>query len=174
MLAAAAVIAGLAVAACGPEHASAPVATPAPGPACGGDHLLQDPTLGWAFCYPPTWKFLERTQSSDTPRGVDVTLDISDAVAQGSEQGQVGFVIIGTYDRGSATSLSGWLAANGLGDLQLEPISWGDAQQAAEARGTTRRFALTPHSVVELDVRAGASQVDVQFATRLSTWRFTY
>src|SRR5919201_6883720 len=41
-----------------------------------GDHAYDDAKLGWAFCYPGTWRFNERFQRSDAPLGTDATFDV--------------------------------------------------------------------------------------------------
>lgn len=163
----------------GQSTASMQAASPAPRaepatPTCAvDDHLLQDRVLGWAFCYPTTWRFFVRSQTSQTPKGVDLTLDISDAGASGDEKGQFAFVIIGTYERAHSASLQDWMSANHVAG-QLDPITWGDALEAGQVHGTNRLFALTPHQVVELDIRAGRSRIGQQLADRLATWRFSY
>ncbi len=141
----------------------------------GDDHGFEDAQLGWSFCYPATWRFLERVQRSDSPPGTDVALNITD-VSTGPDSGKFAFLIIGTYDRGSSSTLKDWLAVNLRIQPQLEPIAWGNAQEAVRISGQSKRFALTQHHVVELDPRSGAGNLDLEaaLAPRLRTWKFIY
>src|SRR5919109_100334 len=103
-----------------------------------GDHAYDDAQLGWAFCYPGTWRFNERFQRSDAPAGTDATFDVvnepacaSPEIAGGRpvcppDSGLFGFMIVGTYQRGTATSLADWLKAAEPGDTDTEPITWGN------------------------------------------------
>jgi hypothetical protein len=144
-----------------------------------GDHGYQDPQFGWGFCYPATWKYIERTQGVDAPKGVDLTFDITclsqcRASTPSAESGNnlFGFMIVSTYERGGATDLTGWANANlRPKPVTLESISWGGATEAVRLPDG-RRFALTPHYVVALDVRSGLLDVEDEMASRLGTWKF--
>jgi hypothetical protein len=153
-----------------------------------GDHAYGDAQLGWAFCYPGTWRFNERFQRSDVPAGTDATFDVINEPPCASppeagarpvcppDSGLFGFMIVGTYQRGSAASLADWLKASAPGDSATEPISWGNAVEAVQVKGTTRRYALTQHQVVLLDLRSGAGNLDLDAAMsgRLSSWNFSF
>ena len=153
-----------------------------------GDHAYGDAQLGWAFCYPGTWRFNERFQRSDAPPGTDATFDVvneppcaSPSVPGGRpacppEAGLFGFMIVGTYQRGSANSLADWLKASEPGDAATEAITWGNAVETVRVKGTTRRYALTQHQVVLLDLRSGAGNLDLDAAMsgRLQTWKFSF
>jgi hypothetical protein len=154
--------------------------TPAPEPSIrtegqdvkcpNGDHGIDEVQFGWSWCYPPTWKFQERLQPTTHPAGVDATFDIVNDVPAGQPgSGDFGFLIVGTYEIGTATDLKSWVAANIGSDQQLTVISWGNAKQAAvDDQG--RRFALTGSHVVEMDVRGQA--ISAEMAKRLDTWKF--
>ena len=45
-----------------------------------GDHGYSDAQAGWGFCYPPSWQYRIRAQSSQSPdpRELDITFDITD------------------------------------------------------------------------------------------------
>ncbi len=143
------------------------------------DHGIDEVQLGWGFCYPATWKFRERVQPTQQPPGVDATFDIVVAPPTGrpqADQGLFAFMIIGTYDAGGSSTLKEWAAKN-IGEVTLNPISWGNAREAAEVSGERpTRIALTAHHVVLLDIRAGAGNLDLdqEMAKRLGTWRFDY
>lgn len=133
------------------------------------DHGLFEAGFGWSFCYPGTWKFQERLQPTAAPRGVDATFDITNAAPQGSPgSGDFGFMIISTDEIAGAIDLKSWVAAN-IGPVTLTPIVWGDAKEAA-IDSTGRRFALTAHHVVGMDVRGDA--IGAEMAKRLVTWKF--
>jgi hypothetical protein len=172
-----AVLAGL-LAACAPALPS-PVPTPshqAPLESCAkGDNPWVEQTLGWAFCYPGTWHFRERLQTTDAPSGLDATFDITDFV-QGPDSGKFGFMIISTDNRGGAATLADWVGKNLGPTVQLQPISWANSVEAAQEVGGDRRFALTAHQVVVLELRSGAGNLDLEGAmsARLSTWKFLY
>ena len=158
-----------------PQAAATP--TPARQSSCAqGDQALEEPVLGWSFCYPATWVSHERDQSTDSPKGVDATFDITDT-AKGANNGLFGYMIISTDDRAGATDLQSWVAKNIGADVKLQPISWGNALEAAqETGGDGRRFALTQHQVVTLELRSGQGNLDLEAAmsARLGTWKFTY
>ena len=42
-----------------------------------GDHAFEDIQAGWGFCYPASWRYLERSQSIASPPGLDLTFDIT-------------------------------------------------------------------------------------------------
>ena len=151
-----------------------------------GDHGFEDSQAGWGFCYPGTWKYQERSQGSTSPPGLDLTFDITDIPCTSPtgasarpvcspDAGLFAFMIISTYERGGATSLSDWVQANLHPPLTMTPISWGNADEAGRL-SDGRRIALTPHHVVILDIRSGQGQLDLeaQMSARLSTWMFTY
>jgi len=143
-----------------------------------GDHGYSDVQAGWGFCYPATWQYRIRAQSSQSPdpRELDVTFDITDvpctvaspapgqatprAVCFG-DAGLFAFMIIYTFDRGGAPNLVAWREANpkiassarvaSLGD----PIKWGNAVEAAKL-ADGRRIAMTPLHVVILELRSGS------------------
>lgn len=134
-----------------------------------GDHGIQEVQFGWSWCYPGTWKFQERLQPSQLPKGVDATFGVVNDLPRGTAgSGDFGFMIIGTYEAAPGT-IADWVAANiGSGET-LTPVSWGNATSAVQDQ-QGRRFAITPHHVVELDVR-GAAIADAM-GSRLSTWKF--
>ena len=156
----------------GAPRSTAPpqVSTQGAGTACdAADHGLFEAGIGWSFCYPGTWKFQERLQPTTSPKGVDATFDITDASPRGSPgSGDFGFLIISTDQIAGAPDLKTWVATN-IGAVTLTPISWGNAREAAvDTAG--RRFALTAHHVVEMDVRGDA--ISAEMAKRLVTWKF--
>jgi hypothetical protein len=146
---------------------------PAPKASCnGGDHELTENEIGWAFCYPAGWKFLERVQGSDAPAGVDATFDVTDTSLPTLPYG---FMIIGTYDRGTSSTLHDWLIANVDPKVSAEPIRWGNSVEAVYVPADATRYALTAHHVVTLNMKSGAGNLDLEaeMRTRLSTWLFT-
>ncbi len=143
-----------------------------------GDAAEVEEQFGWGFCFPETWRALGgmHTQNTDQPKGVDAVFDITD-YAEGPTNGLFGDMIISTDERGSAASLQDWINANIGQGLQLQPIQWGNAVEALqEVGGENRRFALTPHHVVILELKSGQGNLDLEgaMAPRLPTWRFTY
>jgi len=164
-----------------------PSATPGPSPTlqtqagpikCAtGDHGLNEVELGWGFCYPGTWKYRERLQNSDHPTGVDATFDIVNASGTpGPSEGLFGFMIIGTYEKGTSATLEDWAKAN-LGDgLDLAPISWGNATSAFVVNGAHQRIAMTAHHVILMDIREGQGNLALsdEMGSRLTSWRFDY
>jgi hypothetical protein len=160
-----------------------------------GDHGFSDSQVGWGFCYPSTWRYNEKSQASSTPLGLDLTFDITDipcveaSAAPGGppvapvcspNAGLFAFMIISTYERGSSTSLTGWVQANGkdvaIGPAAvLSPIPWGDATEAFKL-DDGRRIALTAHHVVILDMHSGQGHLDLEaeMSTRLNTWKFIF
>ena len=153
-----------------------PTKPPAAVARCSGDdHSLEEISLGWSFCYPSRWHYREKFQPSNAPRGVDTTLDVVVvSPTPGPDQGEFGFMIIGSYERAGAADLPGWLATNVGDGLILEPISWGNSQSAVKVEGQTRRFALTADRVFELDVHQGDGNLalDSAMAQRLANWHF--
>ena len=136
----------------------------------GTDHGIEEVQFGWSWCYPSTWKFQERLQPTQQPVGVDATFDIVNDLPAGQPgSGDFGFLIVGTYQIGTAGDLPAWIAVNiGAGE-QLTPISWGNAKDAQQdAQG--RRFAQTATHIVEMDVRGGS--IATEMGKRLATWKF--
>ena len=171
-----AVLAILPLAGCslGPTAKPAPaptVATEGQGLKCsGGDHGIQEVQFGWSWCYPATWKFQERLQPTSQPKGVDATFDIVNDLPRGQVgSGDFGFLIVGTYQIGTATDLGAWITANIGADEQLTVISWGNAKDAQQD-GQGRRFALTATHIVEMDVRGNS--ISAEMGKRLATWKF--
>jgi len=82
-------------------------------------------------------------------------------------------MIISTYERGTSTDLTSWIAANQLPASNLESIAWGNAVQAA-LLPDGRRIALTPHHVVILDLHSGVLDLESAMSARLDTWKFTF
>jgi len=60
--------------------------------------------------------------------------------------------------------------------IQLKPISWGNALAAAQDPATGKRYALTQHQVIVLELRSGQGNLDLEgaMASRLDTWKFVY
>jgi hypothetical protein len=193
----AALVAVIAVAGCQPT----PTARPVPSVAqiggdlkCpSGDTGLNDDQAGWGFCHPLAWKYLERSQSSLNPRGLDLTFDITfvpnppvacPSPSPGASprptpspcSGDFAFMIISTYERGAAPDLAGWQRTNLPSPPATgESIAWGNALEAQKLEDG-RRIALTPHHVVILDLHSGQSRLNLEFemSSRLNTWKFTY
>jgi hypothetical protein len=173
----------LAVAGCQPGSGSHPVPSVAQIGAdlkCSpGDHPFEDPQLGWGFCYPKTWEYIERAQALSAPQGVDLTFNITCLSAcRAATPGAAGnnlfaYMIVSTYKRDGAADLAGWAAANlSPPPTQLEPISWGNATEAGELPDG-RRLGLTPQLVVILTVRSGTLDLEGEMASRLDTWKFS-
>jgi hypothetical protein len=154
-----------------------------------GDHGFEDAAAGWGFCYPATWKYVEKAQGTSNPTRLDITLDITDVpcvvsspVAGASPRpvcsanaGLFAFMIISTYERGSAPDLVSWMQGNLSPTPDRQAIVWGNALEA-DRLGDGRRIALTPHQVVIMDLRSGQGQLDLEAAlsARLNTWKFSY
>ncbi len=184
-----AALALLAFAGCQPANGPRPVpSVPQIGAdlKCGqGDHGYEDPQAGWGFCYPGTWRYTERAQSSQSPVGLDLTFDITyapptPAPCGGSRPagsspcpGDFAFMIVSTYERGTATDLAGWVSDNLKTTSQLQSIEWGNAQQAARFQDG-RRIALTPHHVVIMDLHSGLLDLETEMGARLDTWKFSF
>jgi hypothetical protein len=150
------------------------------------DHAIEDIQAGWGFCYPGTWRYVERSQSLQNPPGLDLTFEITDipctVVPSGSlakpscavDAGRFGFMIISTYERGSSANLVAWEQANMKTVPTSEAIKWGNAVEAAKL-SDGRRIALTEHHVVILDLsRNGLLDLELQMSSRLNTWKFSY
>lgn len=155
-----------------------------------GDKGFSDDEAGWGFCWPNTWKYTERSQGNTAPARLDLTFDITDVpcvpgspVAGSTPRpvcspgaGLFAFMIISTFERGSATDLASWIKANLPGPvLDQTVIQWGNATEAGRLTDG-RRIALTAHHVVIMDLRSGLGQLDLESAmsARLDTWKFTY
>ena len=186
----AAVVALVALAGCQPAPTTRPVPSVAQ---IGGnlkcssqDHGFEDLQAGWGFCYPGTWRYQERSQSSQTPPGLDLTFDITDIPCTSPtgasarpvcspDAGLFAFMIISTYERGGASSLAAWQEKNLASPPPGESIVWGNALEATKL-DDGRRMALTPHHVVILELHSGQGHLDLesQMSSRLHTWKFTY
>lgn len=164
-----------------------------------GDHPFEDIQAGWGFCYPGTWKYNVRANTSASPRGLDIGFDITDVPCtspspvpgQGSPRpvcsagaGLFAYMIISTYERGDSTSLAGWIQTNlsfttatgaRVPGPAFQPIAWGNAVEAGRFKDG-RRIALTEHHVVVLDLRAGSGNLDLEsnMSVRLDTWKFSF
>jgi hypothetical protein len=154
-----------------------------------GDHGFEDQQMGWGFCYPNTWRYVEKIQATDAPAGVDLTFDItclsdckpncpSPAADQPSAQclpqdGLFGYMIISTDDRRQAADLAGWVRSNLPTATLADPFDWGNAVEAVQL-ADGRKLALTPHNVVILDVHMSNLDVAGEMGSRLDTWKFSY
>ncbi len=150
-----------------------------------GDHGYEDQQAGWGFCYPAGWRYVERSQAIQSPPGLDLTFDITDAScaspASGStgapqcspDAGLFGFMIISTYERGNAPDLTSWINANLSHPPATETISWGNSLEAVKL-ADGRRVALTQHHVVILELHASPLDLETEMSSRLSTWKFSY
>jgi hypothetical protein len=181
-----------------------------------GDHAFEDVQAGWGFCYPATWRYIEHAQPSTNPLGLDLTFDITDVPCvtpsaipgQGSpvpicspNAGLFGFMIVSTYERQGATSLSDWVRANltppnpagspsatpsatgapsptatptpAPSPPTFEAISWGNSIEAGRF-SDGRRIALTAHHVVLLDLRSASLDLEGLMSARLSSWKFFF
>jgi len=154
-----------------------------------GDHGYEDAQAGWGFCYPGTWKYNERAQSSSSPPGLDLTFDITDVPCTSPSPGGAGtpsarpvcspnaglfaFMIISTYERGSTPDLQSWVATNLKPAPSMTAISWGNAIAAGQL-DDGRRVALTPHHIVILDLHSGLLDLETEMSARLNTWKFSF
>ncbi|HEY8863901.1 MAG TPA: hypothetical protein VIO37_06995 [Candidatus Dormibacteraeota bacterium] len=142
-----------------------------------GDHGYSDVQAGWGFCYPATWQYRIRAQSSQSPdpRELDITFDITDvscttaSAAPGqpsarpvcsSDAGLFAFMIIYTFDRGGSPNLAAWQANPRVASAAriasvTDTIKWGNSLEAARLPDG-RRIALTPLHVVILELRSGS------------------
>ena len=152
-------------------RAAPTIRTEGQGVRCAGDdHAVDEVQFGWSWCYPKSWKFQERLQPTGRPKGVDATFDIVNDLPKGTPgSGDFGFLIVGTYDIGPVSGLREWVTANIGPDLQLTSFTWANAREAL-VDGDGRRYALTAHHVVELDVRGPA--IAGEMVKRLDRWRF--
>jgi hypothetical protein len=153
-----------------------------------GDHGFEDAGAGWGFCYPATWQYLERSNSSTSPARLDLLLYFTKVTCvPGTPDpsaprpvcspgtGAFGLVVVSTFEIGSATSLTTWMQANLNPVPTGQSIQWANATEAIQLTDG-RRIALTAHHVVLLDLRANKDGLDLeaQLSTRLSTWKFLY
>jgi hypothetical protein len=157
-----------------------------------GDHAFEDQQAGWGFCYPESWRYLERSQAIDSPPGLDLTFDItyvpavkgpcltptaqptgSPSPAASPCAGDFANMIISTYERGSSADLSSWLHANLAKVTTSDSITWGNATEAVKLTDG-RRVALTPHHVVVMDLHVGLLNLETEMSARLSTWKFSF
>jgi len=154
-----------------------------------GDHGYSDGAAAWGFCYPGTWRYNLRSQSSNNPTRLDITFDITDVPCVSSSPvagqsprpvcspgaGLFGFMIISTFERGDAPDLVSWMKANLRSLPDRQAIVWGNADEA-DRLSDGRRIALTPHHVVIMDLRTTLNQLDMEglMSARLNTWVFTY
>jgi hypothetical protein len=154
-----------------------------------GDHGFSDSEAGWGFCYPGTWRYNERAQSSINPPRLDLTFDITDvpcapASPVGGQTprtvcspgaGLFGFMIISTYERGSSPDLVSWMQTTLPAVPEHQTIAWGNAVEAFRL-ADGRRIALTQHRVVIMDLRSALNQLNLEGAmsARLDTWKFSY
>jgi hypothetical protein len=154
-----------------------------------GDHGFEDSAAGWGFCYPASWRYVERAQGFTNPSRLDLTFDITDVPcdrpspgASPSPQpvcspgaGLFAFMIISTYDRAGVLDLVTWMQANLPSVPDRQAIVWGNASEA-DLLSDGRRIALTPTHVVIMDLRSGQGHLDLesQMSSRLSTWKFLY
>jgi hypothetical protein len=153
-----------------------------------GDHGFEDAGAGWGFCYPATWQYLERSNSSTSPARLDLLLYFTKVTClPGTPDpsaprpvcspgtGAFGLVVVSTFEIGSATSLATWMQANLNPVPTGQSIQWANATEAIQLTDG-RRIALTAHHVVLLDLRANKDGLDLeaQLSTRLSTWKFLY
>ena len=178
LLVLAVIAAGLFVGCAPPTTQARPPATPTPSSqsSCqGDDHAIADAQLGWGFCYPATWRYRERSAQVGPPQGIDTTFDIVEFAPNTPDDGKFGFMIVSTYQRQGAAHLADWVQQYAPDQTGLHPLSWGNAQEAVQA-DSGRRLALTPHHVVELDIREGVGNLGVEeiMSSRLATWRFDY
>jgi hypothetical protein len=154
------------------------------------DHGLEDLQAGWGFCYPNTWKYLERSQSIDSPPGLDLTFDITcvsnckaacPIPAAGAappdcspQNGLFANMLVSTYERGTSPDLETWITANmPNAATPWDPIAWGNSNQALRL-SDGRRVALTPHHVVIMDLHSGLLDLEGEMSSRLGTWKFSF
>ncbi|HET7419504.1 MAG TPA: hypothetical protein VFL27_03915 [Candidatus Dormibacteraeota bacterium] len=149
-----------------------------------GDHGYEDQQAGWGFCYPGTWRYIERSQSSASPPGLDLTFDITDfacaspapgggAPVCSPEAGLFAFMVVSTYERNGAPDLATWIQSNLTNPPASDAITWGNAVEAVKL-ADGRRVALTQHHVVIMDLRPGPLDLETEMSSRLGTWKFTF
>ena len=169
-----------------------------------GDHAFEDNVAGWGFCYPGTWKYNLHAQSFPDPPELDLVFDVTNvpcpipsnqspaAQCTAPDAGLFGLMIVYTYQRGNAATLSDWIQVNLMPRLPSpsgspspsttpspsaapagDPITWGNAKEALHLTDG-RRIALTTTHVVILELRSGAGNLDMEaaMAPRLGTWKF--
>jgi hypothetical protein len=147
-----------------------------------GDHGYSDIQAGWGFCYPATWRYIERSQASQSPPGLDLTFDITDwacsSPGPGGEApqcspsaGLFAFMIISTYERGTSPSVAAWIQANMTNAPTSDPISWGNSVEAVKL-ADGRRVALTQRHIVIMELRPGPLDLEAAMSSRLGTWKF--
>jgi len=150
-----------------------------------GDHGFEDSQAGWGFCYPGTWRYQEKAQSTQNPVELDLTFNITDIGAENS--GLFAFMIISTFERGGAPNLAGWERVNLPSVPEGQSISWGNAAEALKL-SDGRRIALTQNHVVIMDLHSGQLtgctsslgtptpchlDLEAQMSSRLNSWKFT-
>ena len=153
------------------------------------DHGFEDLQAGWGFCYPSTWKYIERSQAIESPPGLDLTFDITcltdckptcPSPSAGSGQadcspqsGLFANMIVSTYIRGDSPDLTSWIQSYMPKAAPGDPISWGNATEARRL-SDGRRIALTPHHVVIMDLHTGLLDLESEMSARLGTWKFSF
>jgi hypothetical protein len=167
-----------------------------------GDHGYEDP-VGWGFCYPGTWQYILKSQSSTAPiPELDLVFDITDlpcgAAGKGTPQPPCaspvtfGVIIVSTYARNNAPNLAAWIQSN-LNPSSSPSPSAGSSPSASPSPSPSptiqeiswgnaqeagqlpdgRRIALTPQQVVILTLHPGNLDLESAMSTRLNTWKFT-
>jgi hypothetical protein len=147
-----------------------------------GDHGYEDPA-GWGFCYPGTWEYILKSQSTSTPiQELDIVFDVTDlpcGTPAGTSPAPVcaspvtfGVIIVSTFARNNAPDLAAWIQANLNPAPAFQPIDWGDALEAGQFTDG-RRIALTPQQVVILALHPGNLDLEGAMSRRLSTWKFS-
>jgi len=146
-----------------------------------GDHGYEDLQAGWAFCYPGSWKYIERSQAIQSPSGLDLTFDITNVPCTTPPTGQpqcspdaglFAVMIISTYQREGSADLAHWVEVHLKPVPDLQTISWGNAVEAVQLPDG-RRIALTPHHVVIMDLHSGPLNLEKEMSSRLTTWKFS-
>jgi len=158
-----------------------------------GDHGYED-VAGWGFCYPATWQYTLKSQSTTNPRPeLDLIFDITNVPTVNGkplpacpspppppsatplcdpDAGLFGVMIVSTFTRQNAPDLAAWVQSNLNPAPTLEPIVWGDSVEAGKL-SDGRRIALTPLQVVILDLHPGNLDLEGAMSTRLGTWKFS-
>jgi hypothetical protein len=145
-----------------------------------GDHGYEDLQAGWAFCYPGTWKYIERSQAIPSPSGLDLTFDITNVPCTtppsgrpqcSPDAGLFAVMIISTYQREGSANLASWVGVNLKPAPDVQTISWGNAVEAVKLTDG-RRIALTPNHVVIMDLHSGPLDLEKEMSSRLGTWKF--
>ena len=149
-----------------------------------GDHGYEDPVAAWGFCYPSSWRYILRSQGTQSPFGLDLTFDITDfscaspapgggAPVCSPDAGLFAFMVVSTYERAGSSDLASWIQANLTNPPATESIRWGNSVEAVKL-ADGRRVALTPHHVVIMDLRPGPLDLEAEMSSRLNTWKFSY